>query len=238
MAEMEGAQKALCLTLAEGHLSDRLGKTHEERYQWMIQWLSAAPRTVEDGTEMVDWLRSLPAAPPKPSPGSLLPDHIQGDGSQASNIGSPVTLPAKTQGQARSALRNPPATRIPPRGSRSPQSSHALVEAGRRLEVGLYEIRDPSDPQQIGRVFVVRWNKDKSNKYPMRVVHFEEDGEIKARLEYEPDAIFDIKPTDRMNKYRAIALSSMLGFCIRCCRKLEDPKSVEQSMGPVCIGKI
>lgn len=205
----------LCVTLAGGRLSDRMGKTYAERKEWMRQYLDPR-RTIQEGVELIDWLRSLPevsisqpATPPAPAPTTPTP-----------NLPSPTT-PAR-----------------PLSGVTWGPQTRGRVD----LDPGVYEVRDPGNPQQIGKIYVVKWNKTSTAKYAMTVTFEEKDGKFKGSLEYDRSkpagGMFEISPGDRMSKIRAVALSSMFGFCIRCTRTLSDPKSVEQSMGPVCVKKI
>jgi|SRR5690554_2647851 hypothetical protein len=99
------------------------------------------------------------------------------------------------------------------------------------LQVGVYR-RD-------GRVYVVRWNKERTRKYALVAVEsterLTEAGTIiEVDFEYERGAIFRLRPEHRLSQEEAAALSVRYGKCIMCARKLKVAKSVERMMGPTC----
>lgn len=91
-----------------------------------------------------------------------------------------------------------------------------------------------------GQVYVVKWNRDKSHLYAMRVVEAAgersmENGEReRLELEYAPGAVAMLKAGERMSLEDGKALTARYGICICCGRHLKAAQSVEQGIGPVC----
>jgi hypothetical protein len=104
----------------------------------------------------------------------------------------------------------------------------------RVTEPGVYELGD-------GRIYVVKPNREKTRLYAKRLVETtsdrvnEDGGHVKIDFEYEPRAIFDIAPEDKMPLERAKELTIRYGHCIVCGKALKVAESVERGIGPICI---
>jgi hypothetical protein len=101
------------------------------------------------------------------------------------------------------------------------------------LTPGVYETH--------GRVYVVKYNKARTNLYAKVLVEINSDrlvesGDVvKIEFEYAPGAIRLIKSRHRMTVERAEELTIRYGRCINCGRALKAAKSVKAGIGPVCI---
>jgi hypothetical protein len=117
-----------------------------------------------------------------------------------------------------------------------------LAEARRKeapdanLVPGVYEV--------AGEVYVVKYNREKTNLYAKRLVGLNYAGrvteagtKIDIDFEYDKGAIFNITLNDRMPVERAKELTTLYGKCIACGIRLKAGKSVENGIGPVCIKK-
>lgn len=105
-----------------------------------------------------------------------------------------------------------------------------------QLVPGVYEVE--------GVVYVVKYNREKTNLYAKRMVEVgagvtratEAGSSVRAiEFEYAPGAVFNIRLADRMPVERAKELITLYGTCIACGRRLKAAKSVEAGIGPVCI---
>jgi hypothetical protein len=92
-----------------------------------------------------------------------------------------------------------------------------------------------------GHVYIVKPNRQKTRLYAKRLVEIagerltESDDMVKIEFVYDPGAIFNIKPEQKMPLERAKALTIRYGRCIVCGQHLKAGKSVERGIGPVCI---
>lgn len=91
-----------------------------------------------------------------------------------------------------------------------------------------------------GHVYIVKANREKTRLYAKRLVEIagerltESDELVKIDFVYDPGAIFNVKPEQKMDFERAKALTIRYGRCINCGRHLTAGKSVERGIGPVC----
>lgn len=101
------------------------------------------------------------------------------------------------------------------------------------LTPGVYDVDN--------HVYVVKFNREKTRLYAKRLVEIASDrltasdDLVKIEFVYEPGAIFNIKPEQKMPLDRAEKLTIRYGRCIVCGRVLKAGKSVRQGIGPVCI---
>jgi len=105
----------------------------------------------------------------------------------------------------------------------SPRKTGGSVE--RITEEGMYQ-------NAGGDIFRVQTSRQSGNLYAKRLDVFD------GGFIYEPGALRNIKPSDRLSVEQAKALGVQYGFCIVCGILLTDPKSVEQGIGPVCIKRV
>lgn len=95
--------------------------------------------------------------------------------------------------------------------------------------------------QVDGQIYVVKPNRSKTRLYAKRLVEInadrltETDEVVQIEFEYEPGAIYRIKPEHRMPVEQGKALTIRYGKCICCGRKLKAAQSVERGIGPICI---
>jgi len=115
-----------------------------------------------------------------------------------------------------------------------PKEQQATQAEPEQLVPGVYETTEG--------IFVVKYNREKTNLYAKRLVELNGDyrtteaGE-RASIDfvYEAGAVKRIKLADRMPVERAKHLTTLYGRCIACGRFLVAAKSVENGIGPVCI---
>jgi hypothetical protein len=91
-------------------------------------------------------------------------------------------------------------------------------------------------------IFVVKYNREKTNLYAKKLVELNGDyrtteagSRVDFEFEYAKGSIYDLRLADRMPIERAKELITLYGKCINCARHLKAAKSVEQGIGPVCI---
>lgn len=102
----------------------------------------------------------------------------------------------------------------------------------------------PGVYENANGIFVVKpTREDKTRLYAKKMVQLNGDyrtteagTHVDFEFVYERGAIFSIKLTDRMTLERAKQLITLYGRCIACNRHLKAAKSVENGIGPVCIG--
>lgn len=86
-----------------------------------------------------------------------------------------------------------------------------------------------------GDYYVVVANKAGTRTYAKRLTLGEtEDGKVKPRWEYAPGVERNLRGAEPMTKAEAAAIGHAHGFCVKCCRPLTDPASVEAGIGPIC----
>jgi predicted RNA-binding Zn-ribbon protein involved in translation (DUF1610 family) len=95
-----------------------------------------------------------------------------------------------------------------------------------------------------GEVFIVKFNKQKTNLYASRMVEInaeratEDGGRAQVEFEYDRGAIYTLEESMRMGLEKAKALSIRYRRCIMCGYRLKAAESVERGVGPVCVKKI
>lgn len=116
------------------------------------------------------------------------------------------------------------------------QKELPVAAVAEKLVPGVYET--------AGEVYVVKYNREKTNLYAKKLVvvgdgvaRLTEAGSTVTAIEFEyaPGAIRNIKLVDRMPIARAKELVTLYGRCIACGRNLKAATSVENGIGPVCI---
>ena len=60
------------------------------------------------------------------------------------------------------------------------------------------------------------------------------DGERKGRFEYANGAVYRLRAEERLTAEQAARLGHAYGFCVRCCKALDDPRSVAAGYGETC----
>jgi hypothetical protein len=90
------------------------------------------------------------------------------------------------------------------------------------LTPGLYEA--------TGIAYLVRPTRDGQRLYAMRLTVTASGIES----EYDKGIVHYLTPEDRMSRKRAVELMRICRRCLVCHRALEDEKSIERGMGPVC----
>lgn len=109
-----------------------------------------------------------------------------------------------------------------PRPVRTPAPRPASTPA---VTEGMYEMD--------GSVYRVKLSKA-GRLYAMLLVP--ETG--KGSFEYAPGIVNRLRPEHRMTLDRAVELSALFHFCVRCGRELTKASSIAQSMGDICASKI
>lgn len=106
------------------------------------------------------------------------------------------------------------------------QSSTAITRDG------MY--RNPS----TGKIFKVQKAAHGSGKLYAKLLTMEEieDG-WKARFQYAPGMIRDLRPEWRMTLADAKEFGALYGTCLRCGATLTREESIDRAMGLVCAGK-
>ena len=103
------------------------------------------------------------------------------------------------------------------------------------LPIGVY--------RRNGEIFVVKLNRAKTNKYVSRLVELTgsarrlnaEDQHVPIEFEYAPGLLAQLRPQDQMTLEEAKPYILRYGRCLFCGQFLRAAKSVERSVGPVCI---
>src|SRR5687768_7223256 len=103
------------------------------------------------------------------------------------------------------------------------------------LPIGVY--------RRNGEVFVVKFNQRKTNKYVKKLVELTgsarrlnaEDEHVPIEFEYAPGVLAQLRPEDQLSLEEAKPLIIRYGRCLFCGLRLKAAKSVERSVGPVCI---
>jgi hypothetical protein len=101
------------------------------------------------------------------------------------------------------------------------------------LEKGVYEVDEV--------IYIVQRSRSSGHNYAKKLVVIsgerlnEADEHVQIEFEYAPGAVKSIRPAHKMTRDRAVHLSLRYGVCIRCGKLLKAAKSVERSIGPVCI---
>lgn len=101
------------------------------------------------------------------------------------------------------------------------------------LPVGVY--------RRNGEIFVVKLNRQKTNKFVKRLVELnggrrlnEEDEHVPIDFEYVPGMLAQLRPEDQLPLSEAKQYIIRYGRCLFCGQFLKAAKSVEVSVGPVC----
>lgn len=103
------------------------------------------------------------------------------------------------------------------------------------LPIGVY--------RHNGEVFIVKLNRAKTDKYVSRLVELTgsaerlnvEDERVKIDFVYAPGMLAKLRPEDQLTLEEAKPLIIRYGRCLFCGQFLKAAKSVERSVGPVCI---
>ena len=111
----------------------------------------------------------------------------------------------------------------------------APLDTNSGLPIGVY--------RRNGEVFVVKFNQKKTNKYVKRLVELtgsarwlnDEDEHVPIEFEYAPGMLAQLRPEDQLSLEEAKPLIIRYGRCLFCGLRLKAAKSVERSVGPVCI---
>lgn len=104
----------------------------------------------------------------------------------------------------------------------------------RSLPIGVY--------QRDGVIYVVKYNQAKTSKYSKRLVELNggrrlnaEDEHVPIDFEYAPEALRLLTPEDQLSLEEAKPFIIRYGRCLFCGHFLKAARSVERSVGPVCI---
>jgi hypothetical protein len=100
----------------------------------------------------------------------------------------------------------------------------APKSAGIVSKHGIYQVEN-------GDIYRVQPSQNTGRFYAKKLV-------FTGGWEYEAGAIYRLKDSQRMTLEEAKAFGMATGLCCVCGRFLNDPKSVEQGIGPVCIKKV
>lgn len=103
------------------------------------------------------------------------------------------------------------------------------------LKVGVY--------QRNGEIFVVKFNRGKTNKYVNKLVELtgsarrlnEPGDHVPIEFVYAPGMLAHLRPEDQMSLEDAKPFILKYGRCLFCGQGLRAAKSVERLVGPVCM---
>lgn len=84
-----------------------------------------------------------------------------------------------------------------------------------------------------GEVFVVVLSQA-GRPYAKRLAVYEDCGVKTGSWEYAPGAHRTLNDDDRLTAAEAARLGKLHGFCVRCCRTLDDVRSVAAGYGSTC----
>jgi hypothetical protein len=103
----------------------------------------------------------------------------------------------------------------------APAAQSKLVDAG-------YYLHD-------GTVYLVVASKqDQSRRYAKQLV-IPTNRAARAKWEIARGAIYQLTDTEQLTVEEAAKCGHLHGYCVVCGRRLDDPKSVQQGIGPDCI---
>jgi Family of unknown function (DUF6011) len=86
-----------------------------------------------------------------------------------------------------------------------------------------------------GDFVVVIENKARTRTYAKAlVIETTADGKKRGHWEYVAGLGARVAAMEPMTAKQAAAFGHLHGFCVKCCRPLTDPKSVQAGVGPVC----
>ena len=94
-------------------------------------------------------------------------------------------------------------------------------------EDGMYRVPDGS---VFGAVYKVQKAVHGSGRLYAKKLHG-------TRFEYDPGAVFKIKPEHKMTLDEAKTFGKLYGVCCVCARTLTDEGSIAEGIGPICAGK-
>lgn len=111
----------------------------------------------------------------------------------------------------------------------------APLDANSGLPIGVY--------RRNGVIYVVKFNRQKTNKYVSQLVELtgsarrlNEPGEhVPIDFEYAPGMLARLRPGDQLSLEEAKPYIIRYGRCLFCGQFLRAARSVERSVGPVCI---
>lgn len=91
------------------------------------------------------------------------------------------------------------------------------------VEDGFYRLENDD-------IVVVKWNREKTGKYAMRLVV--SDGVM--NWSYERGLIRECEGAMRLTLEEACKFGKLYGRCMVCGRTLTNPESIERGIGPIC----
>lgn len=103
-------------------------------------------------------------------------------------------------------------------------------------------VTEPGVYEKDGTVYVVKFNKEKTNLYAKQIrelnsTRLTEAGTVvEIEFDYASGAIFKLTPDDKMPLDKAKEYTLRYGRCIVCGRRLKKAESVERGIGPICAG--
>lgn len=114
----------------------------------------------------------------------------------------------------------------------APKKAAHVPAAGNHAVPGYY-VTD------AGTIYVVVENKAKTRTYAkMLTIRVDYTGTTRASWDYAPGAAAALSKSSPLTVEEAGRLGHMHGICIICCKRLTDPVSVKQGIGPVCIKRL
>lgn len=117
----------------------------------------------------------------------------------------------------------------------------ALLDSPSRPAERTVEISEIGVYEADGVVFVVKRARESGNLYAKRIREIggsritEAGTFVAVEFDYDPGAIFGLRPEHKIDGERAKALTIRYGFCIVCQRDLKAGESVLQGIGPKCV---
>lgn len=196
----------------------------EERVQLMQAWLSQDVRTKGDASTKINTWKGYPKR------GERYRGRAQSERYMA--VGSPVTA----QNGGRSPIPSP----VPVSPSVTTTAPRYMPEEGCFYIVTSPDQRTGHDRQDIIRV---RRGRGGGKLYAQKFIgpEMNDTGQVvrKHRWVYENGMMYKITSvSQKLTKAQAAVFGHAYGFCIICGRVLDDPQSVAQGIGPVCITKM
>lgn len=110
-----------------------------------------------------------------------------------------------------------------------PKKAAPLPEGEKQAAQPGYYFRD-------GKVYVVIASKNNPGRLYAKVLIVPTDRKAaRARWEYAPGVHKHLLDSERLTAVQAASLGHQHGYCMVCGRRLDDPRSVQDGIGPVCI---
>lgn len=112
-----------------------------------------------------------------------------------------------------------------------PKKEAALPKGEKQAAQPGYYFRD-------GKVYVVVASKNNPGRFYAKELVVPTDGRARASWNYAPGIHKHLRDSERLTAQQAASLGHQHGYCMVCGRRLDDPRSVQDGIGPVCIKRL